>query len=159
MLKKTHASQPTMYLCGILLTKQVLMSQFICTCCCVQLAACLRMIQHVQAFILEKQWLDNESLFVYITVFSENSTKLTFPEKEWQIEQMVNVQLTQNSVSMRLFVDSGQQWRSMEQRNELHQALDIQTVLVESILGLTFNRICRQWQKHRISAALSVEQE
>lgn len=98
-------------------------------------------------------------LFVYITVFSENSTKLTFPEKEWQIEQMVNVQLTQNSVSMRLFVDSGQQWRSMEQRNELHQALDIQTVLVESILGLTFNRICRQWQKHRISAALSVEQE
>lgn len=30
----------------------------------------------------------------------------------------------------------------MEQRNELHQALDIQTVHVESILGLTFNRIC-----------------
>lgn len=55
---------------------------------------------------------------------------------------MVNVQLTQNSVSMRLLVVSGQQWRSMEQRNELHQALDIQTVHVESILGLTFNRIC-----------------
>lgn len=60
-----------------------------------------------------------------MTVFSENSRKLTFLEKEWQIEQMVNVQLTQNSVSMCLLVVSGQQWRSMEQRNELHQALDI----------------------------------